>query len=294
MKLLKSKSYDALQRYLKVRKIPANKKWVNCYGDTPNSVMELIRLIRYFHLTKPTVIKFRSAETSFLFTAFPENEISKALYVTGTYEPETIAFLSKNLRKTDIVFDVGANVGIYSLYCSTLCKKIFSFEPSSREYLRLIKNISLNGFCNIKPIKQALSDKERIMRLRIAHDYNSGHNTLCNDFIYNVKLVDIEKVKSTTIDLFVLAKRIKKIDIIKMDVENCELEVLNGALRLLRIAPPRLIIFEIQPEDISRRHVFVSKLLVSLNYKLFYISPDGNLTTDKIYESGNIVAKYNA
>jgi hypothetical protein len=65
----------------------------------------------------------------------------------STKEPETLDWLDRELTEEDIFFDVGANIGLYSLYAAKSkpgCT-IFSFEPESQNYARLCKNIALNA-----------------------------------------------------------------------------------------------------------------------------------------------------
>lgn len=66
-------------------------------------------------------------------------------------EPETIAWID-SFYDGDIFFDVGANIGVYSLYCAAKHPKslIYAFEPMYSNYMRLTENRSLNNFKNIR------------------------------------------------------------------------------------------------------------------------------------------------
>ena len=68
-----------------------------------------------------------------------------------TEEPETIGWLD-TLAADDILWDVGANVGMYSIYAARFRRcKVIAFEPESQNFAVLVRNISLNGLqdlCN--------------------------------------------------------------------------------------------------------------------------------------------------
>ena len=74
-------------------------------------------------------------------------------------EPETISWINSwQSNGTEAFYDVGANIGIYSLYAAYKHKHIntFSFEPESRNYVSLLRNILSNNTNNIHPFNLAL------------------------------------------------------------------------------------------------------------------------------------------
>ena len=80
----------------------------------------------------------------------------------ATKEPETLDWLEDDLRDNDVFMDIGANIGLYSLYAAKLSPSctVFSFEPEAQNYSRLCNNIVLNGVSNIVPCNFPLSDRE--------------------------------------------------------------------------------------------------------------------------------------
>ncbi len=95
------------------------------------------------------------------FKMIVETEMEKYRHDTlWTKEPETIEWI-KSFSNWAIFFDVGANVGIYSLYCAAIHpdNTIFSFEPDKKNYNRMVENISLNGFKNVIPFLWIVADK---------------------------------------------------------------------------------------------------------------------------------------
>jgi len=77
-----------------------------------------------------------------------------------TKEPETIEWIKTFFKDGETFYDVGANVGVYSLYAAILYPRmqVYSFEPDLRNYLRLGENCSLNEVVNVIPLYLALSD----------------------------------------------------------------------------------------------------------------------------------------
>lgn len=77
-----------------------------------------------------------------------------------TKEPETIEWI-KSFKDGDVFYDIGANIGVYSLYAGKLYpnSKIYSFEPDMKNYLRLLENISLNELDNCFPLYLAIANK---------------------------------------------------------------------------------------------------------------------------------------
>lgn len=128
------------------------------------------------------------------------------------------------IKNGNFAIDVGANQGIYTLLLAKLVGEsgaVFSFEPSSREYFDLEKNLSLNRFKNIKSEKLALGDKDQKMLLKLAQCYASGQNTLLENF--NFPKVDSEKselVSVIKLDSYVKLKNISRVDFIKIDTEG--------------------------------------------------------------------------
>jgi FkbM family methyltransferase len=80
----------------------------------------------------------------------------------ATKEPETIEWLRENLRDGDVFYDVGANIGLYSLYAAKLrpACRVFAFEPESHNFGNLCRNLLLNRVANVTPCFFPLSSRE--------------------------------------------------------------------------------------------------------------------------------------
>ncbi len=143
-----------------------------------------------------------------------------------SYPYDIKRFYSPNQVKT--IFDVGANIGQTSLFLNRHFPQaeIFAFEPVNDTYEILKKNT--NHLDKVQVFNQALGDQENQKIIRIRE--NSELNTLVDTS--NCLLADAEKsetINVSTIDVFGQSNQIKKIDILKMDVQGYELEVVRGA-----------------------------------------------------------------
>jgi FkbM family methyltransferase len=253
------------------------------------NMLELIRLLKYDYKINKTTTK---CAFNTVFDVSFRDENSKVLYVTKTYEEETLKYLQKIIKKDDVFLDIGANVGIYSIIAAQLGAKTISFEPSSREFNRFIKNISLNHNVRnrIALNNIALSDYNGKASLIVANKYNSGHNTLEKELMYKTQEDCKQQVECSTLDEYCKKTNLQKINAIKIDVEGHEEKVLKGAFQTIIKLKPKYIIYEIVDKNVSSKWLGVKKMLSELGYRSYYITNQGHLVENEIYTSGNLVA----
>lgn len=127
-----------------------------------------------------------------------------------------------NIEKDATVVDVGANIGAYSLFAAKKATegKVFSFEPENNNYRQLRKNIELNKIFNISTFRLGICDRECDTKLFLS-DNNEGAHTL-----YKYDSCKIQKIKCIKLtDIFQQCK-IKRADILKIDIEGAEYDIL--------------------------------------------------------------------
>jgi len=281
-----------------LRLVPT-KNWSRYYGITPESMIEKIRLWEYREITEAKVMPWIDG---LHIKIYPGSEIHEALYLSGLYEPNTMLVLQKLLSHGDTFLDVGANIGCFSLYGARIVGsegRVFAFEPSSREYQRLVENVLLNDLTNISTISAAVSDSEGKSILNIAGEPHSGHNTLGQNYVYSgVESIATEEVDTITLDEFVRTKSIERIDVIKMDIEGWEYKALLGAREILKKHRPALIIEMLGiAQSTNNNSIFrLESLLSNVGYRFWDIDdetaellPISNLTQS---HSENIVAMF--
>ncbi len=126
------------------------------------------------------------------------------------------------INDNDIVMDIGAHVGIFSLFASEFCKKgkIYSFEPIKENYNMLVSNVNLNEIKNIIPLNLAVSKKNEPVKIYLNSD-ESAHSIFFqgNEFV---------KVNSATLEKIFDEYEIENCNVMKIDCEGAEYEIINS------------------------------------------------------------------
>lgn len=182
------------------------------------------------------------------------------------FETDTIEIFQKLCNPGQTFFDIGANIGFYTLLGAKLIKggSVYSFEPTSLAYKKLQRNIKANSFTNIKAVKLALSDREEVTQSFIKSSWPIDNN-------FNQRNKQNELIEYDTLDNFVKKFGINKIDLIKIDVDGFEYKVINGAKNTLKVMNP-LIVFELVAYTLKEKGDDIhdlAKLLTDLGYNFY-------------------------
>lgn len=158
--------------------------------------------------------------------------IAHQLLYEGSYERYTTALFEQLVSRGMSVVDVGANIGYYTLLAAKLVGekgKVFAFEPEPRNYALLLKNIELNSYKNIIPLRKAVSIKSGKVKLFLDKLEPGAHS------LYRVREDATEAILVDAVSLDGFFKgRECPIDIIKVDVEGSEMAVLLGMPEIVR------------------------------------------------------------
>jgi FkbM family methyltransferase len=138
----------------------------------------------------------------------------------GVYESHFQTALYKQLKPSMVFYDIGANVGFYSLFASQVLPQgtIYSFEPVPRNIAYLRRHLALNGVQNVHVLEIALSEQDGHATFEECQDHASGHlgpGTL--------------QVRTRSIDSLLQWQEIPPPHCVKIDVEGEEVKVLLGA-----------------------------------------------------------------
>lgn len=170
------------------------------------------------------------------------------LYKYGVHEPELTRFLVDTLEVSagDIILDVGANIGWYSLLVERLAQRavdIIAFEPDPANFALLEGNLRLNQSRYVTAVPVALSASAGTAALHRYRESNLGRHSLLA-----VNDGDSVVVPTVSLDEFWQSRgfgdRVPRL--IKMDIEGYELIALRGAARVLARCP--LLIAEYSPQ----------------------------------------------
>ncbi len=256
------------------------------------------QLFEYTKLLKDTDIKsieigeegvlFTTREKDIKFFCHKNDKRSAPFEIMNfdTYEADDAAMMYELINDSDNVFDIGANIGFYSINFAKAFPnaKINSFEPIPSTYTLLEKNVSINETNNITINNFGFSSEEKTLEFFVSAStsVSSSAQDLTNGG-------DTEKVvcKVLPLDSFV-AKNKAKVDFIKCDVEGAELFVYQGAKETLMEQKPIVFTemlrkwaakFDYHPNDIIA-------LFEKLGYSCFVIFDKINLRKiEKVDES---------
>lgn len=183
------------------------------------------------NFSKEDYFEYNLAE-SIQIILYKDSRLCKLIY--SSFEETEICFLKRFLKKGDCFFDIGANIGLFSLHASNIVGengKISAFEPTPVTFDRLKKNIDINNFSNINAENIGLSDAIGVVKFNVSNDGLDAWNSFAT--LADVGECTEIQVSTNTLDNYISTSETEKIDLIKLDVEGWELNVLKGATRLL-------------------------------------------------------------
>jgi FkbM family methyltransferase len=217
--------------------------WSRFYGTAGDTIAQRKRVVDYLALAGPVRRPWIEDLTAVIY---PRDQLSRALYVSGLYEPNTALVLQRLLKPGATFLDVGAHAGVFTMLGSRFVGstgRVVSFEPSHRERARLEEHISLNRLANVTVVPKAVAGRSGTTTLRVAVSEYGGLNTLGTRFAYDgVETAAEVTVDVTTLDEFVFDAGLSRVDAIKLDIEGAEYSALTGATRTLASFRPALVI----------------------------------------------------
>jgi FkbM family methyltransferase len=178
----------------------------------------------------------------------------QAYIIRNGWEELTTKMFKESVRKGNVVLDLGANVGYYSLLAAQLVGKegkVYSFEPEPNNFSVLLKNIELNSYDNIVPVQKAVSDTSGKITLFL-HNRDTGAHTIYQPEPGEHHFAESVEVETVVLDEFLDGKE-KHVDIVKVDVEGAEMAVLSGMKEMITKNKDLKMFIEFHPPGIKRR-----------------------------------------
>jgi FkbM family methyltransferase len=173
--------------------------------------------------------------------------IQRQIYFFGDYlhERPLLELWCRYARSSRTIFDVGSNVGVYSLAASWAnpSSQIHAFEPTPEVASALEETIRRNGITSIRMNRAAVSNRSglaRLVRCRGETGWNGGRNSVSGDIE-----AGCEVVATVTIAEYCRQHAITQIDLLKVDVEGHEFQVLDGARDLISARRVKRILMEL-------------------------------------------------
>ena len=188
-----------------------------------------------------------------------DDKDSLQLAKKGIYNYEETKLVKKLVKRKDIVLDIGANIGYFTLLMAKQAKLVHAFEPEPRNFQVLKKNIELNKISNVKLHNIAIAETNGRTTLHLCETNRGMHRIYpsrwCTEGSNEVRTVRIDDI-------------VQEADFIKIDIEGAELGALKGMVKLLKkcdatifmeFHPPSIVEYGSKPKDIY-------DLLTSLGY----------------------------
>ncbi|BAU63254.1 methyltransferase FkbM family protein [Stanieria sp. NIES-3757] len=188
----------------------------------------------------------------------------------GTYELPVQQALSNYLKPGDVFYDIGANVGFFTVIAAKLVGstgKVYAFEPDRKNSDCVRHNIQLNQFTNSTVCQKAVSHTTGTGELLLA-EYSGGHTISVVD--RPPDFAGSTVVEIVSIDELINQGQLTPPNVVKIDVEGAELDVLQGMLQTIKQYRP-IIIYEVDADKVDsfqQKNELIAALIASLNYQI--------------------------
>ena len=200
------------------------------------------------------------------------------LSINGVYGELDTKIIRDNIKEGDIVIDVGANIGYYTLIFAQLVGasgKVFAFEPEPKNFELLQKNVKVNDYSNTINENYAVSDSNGNVSLFLAKNGIVGHRI--SNFDINLNSILVKKI--TLDDYFTKLNLIDKINFVKIDVEGFEFGVLKGMTRIIEKSKNLKLFLEFNRVGIEAAGFDPKEILDFLyknNFKIYFLNYNEN------------------
>jgi FkbM family methyltransferase len=192
------------------------------------------------------------SEIGFVLCSADDHALIATLLEAGELEPGTRHLIRRILNPGDTYIDVGANIGMHMLAAAQAMNgsgKIIGFEPFGPTKALIDKTMWINGFSGITETHQmAVSNKSGSQLLNLGA--TSGHHSLFK--LDTPAALAKPPVQVELISLDEITKPHQVVHLLKIDAEGAELEVLEGAKRLLKDNPQIKLIVELGISHLER------------------------------------------
>ncbi len=203
----------------------------------------------------------------------PQDAVISSALALGCYERFEVGVFASLAKPGDVVYDIGANIGLYSMVASQAVGRsgtVIALEPESVNFGFLSRTVARNGLHQVRCFNVAAGNRTGVARLFLCEDNKGDHRVYESEA--ERACVD---VPMTTIDALRDAEGIAAPSLIKIDIQGAELWALQGMTQTLRDASPA-VLMEFWPWGLQRAGcdpAEVLRLMRSLGYQIFEVRP---------------------
>lgn len=222
----------------------------------------------------------------YIYVDTQDTSVAPHLMISGEWEPEITKVWQKLTNKGDVVFDVGANFGYYGITASQKAGSVHYFDANPRLTTLITNSASINGHLPYSKVNQlAVSDKNTTYEFSV-YDHFIGSSRISDgkkDARGEYKTKDKFKVKAVSIDSYVKQAGIKKIDLMKIDVEGHEDKVYAGLKQTIKNNKKLRILLEFTDQEYKNPDKFFAKM--KDDFKFVYGIDGDQLKSVRTYKS---------
>ncbi|MDO8492711.1 MAG: FkbM family methyltransferase [bacterium] len=194
-------------------------------------------------------------------------------------EPKTVSWIKKHGGHKAVLYDIGANIGAYSLIAASEGARVVAFEPAHQNIYKLHENILLNKLNDkITVVPLMLAEKNGIAKSFVAdRSFGTTHS-----FSFNEKSSDAlagQDFLAMGLDSCIKTFLFPEPTMIKIDVDGAEMEVLIGARELLNSPILKHILIEVDNNNNE-----IKKYIMNMRFRLVDEERSGTYTTNYIFE----------
>jgi FkbM family methyltransferase len=180
----------------------------------------------------------------------------------GKYEPYETKLILRQTKKGDVIVDIGANIGYYTILLADKVGKkgkVYAFEPDLTSFEILEKNIKANKLENIVAINVAIGSKNGKLELYKSKENFGDHKLYGKGERKAVKVINLDNFLE------------EKVNLMKIDTQGWEPEVIEGAKRIIKEWKP-ILFMEYSPTSYREANLDREKMMMWLEriYKKFF------------------------
>lgn len=208
---------------------------------------------------------------------------ASAVHTFLTEEPETIAWIDNRIRPGEVVWDVGANIGLYACYAARAGARVIAIEPSGINFGQLVAHVELNGLADVvAPYCLALTEASRATELFMS-GFEAGHafssigapESQVSVFDPVFRQATLAFAADDLVERFALPTP----DHLKIDVDGAEIPILRGAEGLLKDV--RSVLIEVEGRNAERLDSDILPLMSAAGLNL--VPSDGSCARNRVF-----------
>jgi len=171
------------------------------------------------------------------------DHVQRHIYFQGVYEPIEAYLFSQLASPGNVVIDAGANIGQYTLLASAAVGPtgtVHAFEPVPQNFVRLQKNISINGKTNVRLNRNALWHATADLQFGLPAGDGPNDGSYSAGAVAD-SIAPVVSASAVRFDDYARDNGVNRVDLVKMDIEGAELSALLGMAEVLQRDRPTIL-----------------------------------------------------